>query len=86
MSRFVRLTLRSVPIFAALFLVLGTIGYLQGDLKPSSINWPSLTLTLMLTVVAVSAVSAGQRLFGEWREKRRGIGGSASVRDSGTAK
>jgi hypothetical protein len=72
MNRFLRLTLKNIPIFAALFIALAALGYLIGDLrKPSAHQWLSLIVIFPATVLAISALSAGQELLAEWRERRR---------------
>jgi hypothetical protein len=67
-NQFIRLTVRTIPWFAAIFVLLFAVGYLQGDLKLSSIYLPGLIAGLVLTIVAVSAVGAAQALL---RERRR---------------
>ena len=70
MSRFIHLTLKNIPWFAGALLLLAAVGYVLGDLpKLSSAQWLSLIVTGPATVVALSAIGAGQALLRERREK-----------------
>ena len=72
MKRFFHLTLRNVPWFTAAFIALAAIGYFSGDLpKLSPAQLLSLIITGPATIVAVSAVGAGQALLRQRRKRSK---------------